>query len=78
MVPGLVHQSGMKTECRWKNYYKSLETETKGDKDGTSGVEGMKELPPIKKEAKILRHGKWSENQRGISTLQNRMREQVI
>jgi hypothetical protein len=66
MVPRLVHQTGMKTECRWKNYYKSLETKTKGDKDGTSGVEGMKELPPVKKKAKILRHGNGAKSKRNF------------
>jgi hypothetical protein len=43
-----------------------LETETKGDKDSTSGVEGMKEHPPVKKKAKILRHGNGAKPKRNF------------
>ncbi|MDR1667814.1 MAG: IS3 family transposase [Bacteroidales bacterium] len=61
MVPAEVHQTGMKTERMWKNYYRSRNIPMNGNmgenKDSVPEQDGMKNSCPEKEEQKTLHQG---------------------
>ena len=65
MVPAVVHQTGMKTERMWKNYYRNRNLPSGGnmeeDKDSISEADGVKNSCPGKEEQKTLHQGHGAE-----------------
>jgi transposase InsO family protein len=61
MVPAEVHQTGMKTERMWKNYYQGRNVppdgNTEDNKDSVPEEDGMKNSCPGKEEQKPLHQG---------------------
>ena len=61
MVPAQVHQTGMKTERMWKNYYQGRNTPADGNteknKDSLPEQDGMKDNCPGKEGQNILHQG---------------------
>jgi hypothetical protein len=61
MLSAEVHQTGMKTERMWKNYYRGrnvpLDGNTGGNKDSVPEQDGMKNSCPEREEQKTLHQG---------------------
>ena len=61
MVPAQVHQTGMKTERMWKNYYRNLnvppDSNTEEDKDGAPEHDGKRNNCPGKAEQETSHQG---------------------
>jgi hypothetical protein len=67
MVPAQVHQTGMKTERMWKNYYRNRHVppdgNTEEDKDNVPESDGVKNGCPEKTERETFHQGKGAEAQ---------------
>jgi transposase InsO family protein len=65
MVPAQVHQTGVKTERMWKNYYRGRNVPVDGNlgenKDKVPEPDGMKNSCPEKEEQKLLHQGNGAE-----------------
>jgi hypothetical protein len=61
MVPAQVHQTGMKTERMWKNYYRGrnvpMDSNPGENQDKVPGQDGMKNSCPEKKEQMLPHQG---------------------
>jgi hypothetical protein len=57
MPPALIHQTGLKTERKWKNYYRNGNVPVRGKNgDESSKPDRAKDSCPMK-ERKALHHG---------------------